>query len=354
MKSRWSSSDNTELVRQGRAWRRVCLFTDQGMAKMTNQSAGQDKWSKWLLETRVHGSVPGRNGKEELDGLIRLRDKLLERAYVREGMTLLDVGAGDGLIAFGALEKLGPTGKVILSDISEPLLEHARGAAGQMDALGQSSFVKAGAEDLSAIPDESVDVVTTRSVLIYVDDKARALREFYRVLKPGGRIALFETVSGVLAKLYRPNQKWTGLGGAVFPCEALEAISDLVARYTEQLGRARQAAASLGQADHFDYLRLCEDTGFTAIEVELHLYSHKPKVKIERLLGQSLNPHFPTPAEHMEKIFSPEERQRFIDHMRPLFDQGVGTTRTAGVYVWAHKPPLPPESLKPAGKATPI
>ena len=41
-------------------------------------------------------------------------------------MTLLDVGAGDGLIAFGALEKLGPTGKVIVSDISESLLKHAR------------------------------------------------------------------------------------------------------------------------------------------------------------------------------------------------------------------------------------
>ena len=50
--------------------------------------------------------------------------------------------------------------------------------------------------------DGSVDVVTTRSVLIYVKDKAAALREFYRVLKPGGRVSLFEPIN-VLMSLAR-------------------------------------------------------------------------------------------------------------------------------------------------------
>jgi ubiquinone/menaquinone biosynthesis C-methylase UbiE len=49
--------------------------------------------------------------------------------------------------------------------------------------LDRCSFVKAASEDLSAIESESVDVVTTRSVLIFVDDKPKALREFFRVLK---------------------------------------------------------------------------------------------------------------------------------------------------------------------------
>jgi len=48
------------------------------------------------------------------------------------------------------------------------------------------------ADDLAAIPDASVDVVTTRSVLIYVRDKRRAFGEFARVLRPGGWISIFE------------------------------------------------------------------------------------------------------------------------------------------------------------------
>ena len=50
----------------------------------------------------------------------------------------------------------------------------------------------------------SVDVVTTRSVLIYVKDKARAMREFYQVLKPGGRVSLFEPIN-VLMSLADPD-----------------------------------------------------------------------------------------------------------------------------------------------------
>ncbi len=86
-----------------------------------------DKWSKWLVQTRF---ANGKDTEGALEVLKRLRDSLLEKARVKEGMTLLDVGAGDGFVAFGALNKLGPTGKVILVDISEPLLERAREAAG--------------------------------------------------------------------------------------------------------------------------------------------------------------------------------------------------------------------------------
>jgi arsenite methyltransferase len=304
-----------------------------------------DKWSKWVVQTRFGN---GKYAEGAFEALKRLRDTVLEKAQAKAGMTLLDVGAGDGLVAFGALDRLGPTGRVILADISEPLVERARAAAGQMDVLQQYSFVKASAEDLSAITDESVDIVTTRSVLIYVADKARAMREFYRVLKCGGRIALFETVH--LPKLERAGEKWPGVGWGVFSSELLEPISDLVARYMEQLAPAKQAAASMAQSDHFDYLHLCEDVGFTGIEVELHLHSHKVKGKLETFMNQSPNPHFPTPAEHMGKIFTPEERQRFLDHMRPLVEQELGISRWGGVYISAQKPASAPDSPANAEK----
>ena len=57
------------------------------------------------------------------------------------------------------------------------------------------SFVRAAAEDLSPTPDDSVNAVTTRSVLIYVDDKPAAVREFHRVLRSGGRVSIFEPLN---------------------------------------------------------------------------------------------------------------------------------------------------------------
>jgi ubiquinone/menaquinone biosynthesis C-methylase UbiE len=60
--------------------------------------------------------------------------------------------------------------------------------------LDRCEFVRASAEDLSVLEDASVDVVTTRSVLIYVPDKRRTFEGFHRVLKPGGRLSIFEPI----------------------------------------------------------------------------------------------------------------------------------------------------------------
>jgi len=86
----------------------------------------------------------------------------------------------------------GPEGRVIFSDISQSLLDHCRAAANAEGLLDRCRFVLAPADQLAAVADASVDAVTTRSVLIYVKDKAQAMREFFRVLRPGGRASLFE------------------------------------------------------------------------------------------------------------------------------------------------------------------
>ena len=100
-----------------------------------------DKWSRWLLETRFGGDE--KIAELGLRLLRQLRDTLLEKAALKDEQVLLDVGAGDGLIAFGALEKLGPSGRVILADISRPLLDHARAgwSVSQQD-LGDPPWAK--------------------------------------------------------------------------------------------------------------------------------------------------------------------------------------------------------------------
>ena len=78
-----------------------------------------DRWYRWLREVRHGGdSAQLEQLRPELEAI---RDRVLDRASLRPGDTLLDVGTGDGLIAVGALDRLGPSGRVIFSDISADL-----------------------------------------------------------------------------------------------------------------------------------------------------------------------------------------------------------------------------------------
>ncbi|MBA2642461.1 MAG: methyltransferase domain-containing protein [Actinobacteria bacterium] len=152
---------------------------------------GKDCWAEWLAEKRPGGAPDERRGG--LERLTRWRDSVLENAGLSEGETLLDVGCGEGLIGLGALER--GAGTVLFADISHDLLDVCREVATELNVLERCRFVHAAADDLSALQDGSVDVVTTRSVLIYVADKESALHEFARVLRPGGRISLFEPIN---------------------------------------------------------------------------------------------------------------------------------------------------------------
>jgi arsenite methyltransferase len=170
------------------------------------------------------------------------------------------------LIAFGALEKLGPGGRVILADISRPLLDQAREAAEKMGVPDRCEFIEASAENLSAIATESIDVVTTRSVLIFVEDKLRALKQFYCVLKPGGRTALFETVNR--SEQWRPSEIWTGVGGR-YRAQEIEPIRDLATRLVSSLETT--PLETMTSAGHTEYLHVSEDAGFAATHMALNI-----------------------------------------------------------------------------------
>src|SRR5689334_859563 len=116
----------------------------------------QDKWARWLLEGRDGGDPEQRT--KALEHLIPIRDRVLANACVAAGDSVLDVGGGDGLIAFGALDRVGETGHVTLADISPDLVAHASGLASDIGASERMSCVVAHAEDLIPINDASMDV----------------------------------------------------------------------------------------------------------------------------------------------------------------------------------------------------
>lgn len=287
-----------------------------------------DKWASWLLHRR-DGDDRAQYQKA-LEHLVPIRDRLLDNAAMKGGETLLDVGAGDGLIAFAALERVGKSGRVIASDLSEDLVTRMRETADELGVLKRMSFVRASADDLGPIDSDSVDVVTTRSVLIYVADKAAAFAEFFRVLRPGGRVSLFEPINN-----YFPDTADDYWGFDARP------VRDLVEKIWEYEGRVESEYANdpMMNFNTKDLVAHAEHAGFREVHIDLSIDA-KPGswvVDWNRLLNTSPNPNANTAGDDIRAALSADEAARFERHIRPLADAGQGTIRSAFAYLMATK-----------------
>jgi arsenite methyltransferase len=290
----------------------------------------QDQWAQWLLQRR-HGGDAGHQ-QAMLKELLAIRDQVLQHASIAAGETLLDVGAGDGLIAFGALPLVGEHGQVIFSDISQDLLDHCQALAGQMDVLERCRFARASADDLAPFADASVNVVTTRSVLIYVSAKRQAFHEFYRVLKPGGRISLFEPIN----RFAYPEPAHIFFGYNVAP---VQEIADKVKAGFACMAKGDASAyAPMMDFGEYDLLSFAEKAGFDEIHLDTQAkIEPKKPAPWDGFVRSSPNPLAPTLEEVLQEALAPAEAERFVSHLRPLVEEGQGTYRVALAYLWAIK-----------------
>lgn len=286
----------------------------------------RDIWSEWLLNRRFGGD-PERM-KKGLSLLYPIRDKILSHVDLKENQTLLDVGCGDGLIAFGALEKFDKC-RVIFSDVSEELLNHAEAIAHRMNVEERCRFVQASADDLSMFDNDSIEAVMTRSVLIYVSARERAFEEFYRVLKPGGRLSIFEPISSFTDP--EPPDRFAGYD--------ITPVIHLAQKLKDLYDRIQPPGIDpMGNFDERDLLRQAEQAGFREIHLELQANIRPAEVMDwQVILHTPWNPKIPSLAEAIEQVFTPEEADKFINHLRPLVESGKGVSRSAVAYLWAVK-----------------
>jgi demethylmenaquinone methyltransferase/2-methoxy-6-polyprenyl-1,4-benzoquinol methylase len=115
----------------------------------------------------------------------------LSRTGLKASMRALDVAGGTGDLARGMAKQVGESGEVILSDINAAMLENGRRRLIDAGIVENVRFVQLNAESLP-FPDAHFDCVTIGFGLRNVTDKAAALAEMHRVLKPGGRALVLE------------------------------------------------------------------------------------------------------------------------------------------------------------------
>ena len=140
----------------------------------------------------------------------------LAMASIREGEVVVDLGSGGGLDVFLAARQVGPTGRAIGIDMTGDMISLARANArkGNYDNV---SFHLAEIEAMP-IPSRSVDCVISNCVLNLCEDKDAARAEVFRILKPGGRLAISDIAlrKELPEHVAKEMSAWTGcIGGAL-------------------------------------------------------------------------------------------------------------------------------------------
>jgi SAM-dependent methyltransferase len=155
-------------------------------------------------------------------------------AELASGEVVLDLGSGGGIDVLLSARRVGPTGKAYGLDMTDEMLALAR-ANQAKSGLTNAEFLKGEIESIP-LPDNTVDVVISNCVINLSADKDKVLGEVFRVLKPGGRLAVSDIVvrGEVPQAIRRSIELWAGcVAGAL---EESEYQAKLARAGFEQIG----------------------------------------------------------------------------------------------------------------------
>jgi arsenite methyltransferase len=148
-------------------------------------------------------------------------------AELHQGEMVLDLGSGGGIDVLLSAKRVGPTGKAYGLDMTDEMLELAR--ENQRKAgVDNVEFLKGEIEAIP-LPDGSVDVIISNCVINLSTDKGQVLREAFRVLKPGGRLAVSDVVirGQVPAEVRQSMELWVGcVAGALTEQQYRQRLSE--------------------------------------------------------------------------------------------------------------------------------
>jgi len=285
-------------------------------------------WTQWLSSSRF--SYMNEEQKQQTFlWLFEVRDKVLERAKIQPDNIILDIGTGNGLLSFGAfeiLEKLNGNGRVIASDAFIDCVEECIKIAEQCGIREKMDFIQTDATDIK-LPENTIDIVVMRSVLVHILDKQKAINEFFRILKPqGGRISIFEPI-------IRQNTKYFEL----MTPEKYHNYKELKA------AEEKMVCDSKDPLMNFDEKTLknnFEQAGFKNIDIEIKVQSSIYKVfreMIDPWLNTPPSPGKPTVKEKYLQYFSEQEIEEFIEILKNDLHERIITINSPTAYISAEK-----------------
>ena len=240
-------------------------------------------------------------------------------------------------MAFRAIDHVGPSLRVTLTDVSEPMLRYAESVAVRRNVRSQCAFLHCTADHLEEIDDASVDVVVTRAVLAYVADKKEALREFFRILKPGGRLSIAEPIlqdeafyaralrrrvedqSRPVDRFFTLLHRWKS---AQFPDTDEAYANSPIANYSER-----------------DLLNMVRAVGFSPIHLQLHIDVLPSLITSwDVFVACSPHPWAPSLKQIMAERFTPDEQLLFEHMVRPTVESGNNLDTDRVTYLQAQRP----------------
>lgn len=156
-------------------------------------------------------------------------------AELDEGEVVLDLGSGGGIDVLLSARRVGPTGRAYGLDMTEEMLELAR--ANQAEAGAENVEFLKGHMEAIPLPAASVDVVLSNCVIALSVDKAAVFAEAFRVLRPGGRLALADVIA----------ENETVSGGTIDAASWVDCVSGALTeeRYRDALATAGFAHVSI-------------------------------------------------------------------------------------------------------------
>ena len=183
-------------------------------------------------------------------------------AHLKAGETVLDLGSGGGLDVFLAAKKVGPTGRAIGVDMTPEMVDRANRGAHESGFTNVAFYLST--IDCIPLPDASVDVIISNCVINLAPDKPAVFREMFRVLKPGGRIAL----SDITLKKPLPLEFQFSIAAYTGCIAGALLASDYVSQLTAA-GFAQVAAIDTGK-DLNAYAKLENQSGCCSPTAESH------------------------------------------------------------------------------------